>query len=59
MTPTKLGRFDPRTNKQYVHIYTKEEQRKIITAELEGKTQRSVIQEIIASLKDEDWQEVE
>ena len=58
MIPKKLERYNPTTKKQYEHVYTKEEQQKILFANLEGKNPRSVIQEIVASLNDDDWVEV-
>lgn len=58
MIPTKCGRYSSKTGKTYVHIYSKEEQRKIVEAELEGKSTQSAIREIIETLTDDDWQEV-
>jgi len=58
MIPTKTRKYSSRTGKMYEHFYTKEEQRKIVEAELEGKSTQNAIREIVETLTDDDWQEV-
>lgn len=58
MIPVKIEKYNVSTGKQYQHVYTKEEQEMLLTAQLKGKTTKQVMKEIVSSLKDEDWSEV-